>query len=62
MWYTRTEGRKTTGFTGFTIRGIYRGRKRCTAKLTRRQFFSEVGLRISMAQFRLEEERKALAT
>lgn len=55
-WYTRTEGRKTTGFRGFTIRGIYRGRKRSTAKLTEQQFHQEVGMRISMAQYRMRKE------
>lgn len=60
-WYTRTEGRKTTGFRGFTQRGLFRGRKRHSAKLTRRQFFAEVGCRISQAQYRMEQERKASA-
>jgi len=62
MWYTRTEGRKTTGFTGFVLRGLYRGRKHHKANITRRQFHSEVGSRISMVQHRMhkvQQEAKA---
>lgn len=61
MWYTRTEGRKTSGFTGFVVRGIYRGRRRSTAKITRTQFHREVSSRISQAQYRLREAEEAMA-
>lgn len=61
MWYTRTEGRKTTGFTGFVLRGLYRGRKHAKANLTRGQFHREVGGRISYAQHKLRQEQEAKA-
>lgn len=54
-WYTRLQGRKTTGFRGFTVRGMYRGRKKTTANVNERRFHQEVSSRISMAQYRMRK-------
>jgi hypothetical protein len=56
-WFSRTEGRKTTRFFGFTVRGMYRSpRKSISAKLGRKQFFQAVGSACFMGEYKGEYE------
>lgn len=54
MWFTWKVGRKTTQFRAFVTRGVLRGRKRSTAKLTRQQFYQAVSDACWMHEYEMQ--------